>query len=98
MQKLHKFFLPILKVKQNSDETIAMITLVAASKSALLARSSASVSVCPSCEAHIAQVYPSFFNSKIKFKRSNCDYYLISSMHVSFFGQKQCKCLGVSTL
>jgi hypothetical protein len=81
----------------NSETIIIMkSTLSAACTSALLARSSASVSVCPSEQAHIAQVYPSFFYSKVKFKQSNYDDYLISSMHVSFLGQKQRECLGVS--
>jgi hypothetical protein len=59
MQTLHKCFLAIFKVKQNLNNKIVMITLVVACKSALLVRSSASVSVCPFCDAHIAQVYPS---------------------------------------
>jgi hypothetical protein len=74
-----------------------MITSSAACSSALLARSSASVSVSPSCEANIAQVSPFYFKSKIKFKRSNYDDYS-SRMQVSFVGQKQRECLGVSAL
>jgi hypothetical protein len=73
-----------------------MLTRLAACRSALLARSSASVSVCPLTDAIIAQVPPFYFKSKIKFKRLNNDDYLISRMHVSSVGQKQRECLGVT--
>jgi hypothetical protein len=47
---------------------IIMITLVAACMSALLAKSSARVSVCPPCEAFIAQVTPFYYKKQNKIR------------------------------
>jgi hypothetical protein len=74
------------------------ITLFATCKSALLTRSSASVSVCPPSEAYIAQVHPSYFKKENKMKRLNNDVYIISHMHVSFVCQKQRECLRMTAL
>jgi 1,2-phenylacetyl-CoA epoxidase PaaB subunit len=85
------------KVKFNSNDQIMMTTLEAACTSALLARSSASVSVWQCSEAHIAQLYPSYFKSKIKLKRPNNDDYIISGIYIGIVRQKQRECRGVTT-
>jgi hypothetical protein len=74
-----------------------MITRLAAFASAFLAKSSASLSVSPPLEAHIAQVSPFYVKGTIKFKASNYDGYSISRICVSFVGQKQRESLGVTT-
>jgi hypothetical protein len=86
-----------LKSKIKLNDQIIKITSVAAFKSALLARSSASVLVYPRCEALLAQVDPFYFECK-RIQTKSKDVYFIRRMHVGFVFQKKSECLGVSMI